>query len=254
MLYLIYFNQLYKKMSITNSFLSFRPKSFTIKPVKEDVKPITKTIKEDVKPVAATCIEDLNFTGEFVEDIDGEIDMSRKTLFTLCITPNNSTVFLDEKQTLKLKSNFRKWLDPLFINKGITKFILLDTNDFDVENNKPYTDKSNWIPILDDEGKIKTDKYGEPIIELYSVDSHYNIEFGDKKKNIHTHVPIEILHTGSIYIDREGLLKYLSESWEEITGEHKNINMGNINKQSDYKYKMLKYMQKQKDKKLNKLK
>ena len=112
--------QIPKTQVNTGSFSSYRP---PVAPAR------TVTIRQPVinqvsKPKAATCIEDLKFKGEFVDeltDLDA-VDQSRKTEFTLCITPNNCITYLNEAQVAKLKSDFRKWLDPLFLNKEITKF------------------------------------------------------------------------------------------------------------------------------------
>lgn len=198
---------------------------------------------------AATGLKDLNFKSEFISEETYDDKKTKITVFTSTVVPNNSRAKLNAEDEKKLYNNFKNLVDPLFGKNLIMMFLQADLNDFDDETGKPEKDKSMWVNIIDPKTKqVKKDKYGQPIINIFRLESKYNIEW-DEKGRIHSHIMLEIEHDGNVLVDLGFYRKYLTERWYKLTGEYKAFHTGLFIKRTDYKHKFLNYMKNDKCKK-----
>lgn len=197
----------------------------------------------------ASNLSNIKFKGEFVDN--NSYDKTSRSCFMLTISPNNRRTHLNEEQEQILINNFKKCLDPLFKDGLISLFFQADLNEYDVEHNKPFNDKNLWIDCFDENGNIKQDEEGNNLINIHDVESSYTIEFGSTVDHIHCHALVNVINDGNILINYSRLGKFVSNRWEKITGERKNISINGI-KTADLVYKKLQYMRGQKEKVINK--
>jgi len=198
---------------------------------------------------SAKSFDEIQYKTSFIDIDDPKpTDFIKRTTFKLEPSANDCVSKKSREEVKDLIRKTKAYLDPIFgTGKQIVKFFQADLNDWDSVTNKPVSDMNNWVNIFDRYGDLVKDEYGNPIMNIYSVNVIWNLEIGPVQKRLHSHVQIDVEHDGNLLLDRDFLQKYLNHSYERVFGRYKVINF-RLRKDTDFRTKYLNYMRGNKQK------